>query len=274
MKQWAMTGAVLAGFLAAAGTLNATLIPDATFNLCAGEQPSFTPGTFPNVNVNVDTSVPQSVSYDATNSLYTVTASASTSGAPGLGGSPTANAQGGASGKISSADVAAAARITYFVGVDAIGGAPVRSVPVILHATGSISVGGNGLPSLVSRVTSGVWLGASKTQWCFVEFWQGDWASPKSYDKTTTIMVTSGSSYQVLVNAFGSGHDFGVGGSNNTGSWNFTSVADPTATIDPSYAYADQYLLTMSANAVVPEPATLSLLALGGVGLLVRRRRR
>jgi hypothetical protein len=276
MQRWTTPWAVLAVFLMTAGTLDATIIPDALFQAGAGEQASFTP--MAHVNVATDTTGPQSVNYNGTSSSAllhgmnaTLDVSAQTSGAPGLDGSPSVNVHGSTTGEIATAPLGAAARITYYVGVDALDGAPVRSVPIILHAVGSVSAAGP-VPYLGSRVTSGVWLGSSLNQWCYIELGDGSWPTPVTltYDNTTTIYVTSGGYYKVLINAAGSALGFLTSGDDE---WHFSASADPTATIDPSYAYADQYVVTMSPN-VLPEPATLSLLALGGLGVLVRRRHR
>ena len=278
-----LSRAFLVGVLTLAGVAHGSPIPDALFQTGAGQQATFTPASW--ASVSSDTSGPSSVYYSTVEAgpppydsiTASVSASAYAGGMPSLLDAPTVGAQGSASGILTWASVGAAGRVTYFLGVDPVGTAPVRSVPIVLHAVGQVSFSGNApSPGGGAKVASGVWLGSgsSQTQWCYVELSYNDWqltSKTRNFDQTTTIYVNSGSYIQVLVNAGGNG--FGWIGSDNQ-SWNFSATCDPTATIDPGYAYANQYTLTMSSNIMsAPEPATLSFLALGGLALLHRRRK-
>ncbi len=73
------------------------------------------------------------------------------------------------------------------------------------------------------------------------------------------------------IDAFGDA-DEGGQASNNT----FQATADPTITIDPSFAYTADFALELSPNipAAVPEPGTtgLMLIGVGLLGLVMRKR--
>jgi hypothetical protein len=266
MIRFTMSWVALAGFLAVAGAANASVVPNAVYQAGAGLVATLSPNS--QANVATDTTVPSSESYSGTFGQYNAmtTASAETVGMSVITGSPTVYAQGSVTGSLGGgAGVGAAARITYFLEADPIPGAPSRSVPIILHAAGGASCDyvQDGYTELAS---SGVWLGANMTQWCYVT----QSTAEHSFSETTTVNVASGTPFQVLIQASGQGATF-TGTDPET--WSFSAWCDPSATIDPNWAYASQYTLSVSQNVLTPEPATLSLLAFGGLALLRRRKK-